>query len=94
VCSGPPEAELRAALEVLLEGSDVNHLSYSQLHKQLEEQFKVGGACKTRKTARQFRHCNTIDRRMGGATCFGLSHAVARLLECTATLATLLSGQQ
>lgn len=37
----PPESELRAALEELLQGADMTTVSYSQLHKQLEAKFKV-----------------------------------------------------
>jgi hypothetical protein len=41
VPAGPSESELRAALETLLEAADLSTLSYSQLHKQLEEKFAV-----------------------------------------------------
>lgn len=41
VCAGPSESELRAALESMLEGADMTAVSYSQLHKKLEEKFNV-----------------------------------------------------
>mgnify|MGYP001807616091 CR=1 FL=1 len=43
--AGPSESELRAALETLLEAADLSTLSYSQLHKQLEEKFAVSDIC-------------------------------------------------
>lgn len=41
--AGPSDAELRTALEGLLDGADLTALSYSQLHKQLEEKYQVRG---------------------------------------------------
>jgi hypothetical protein len=38
----PAESELRAELLVMLQGVDLQTVSYKQLHQQLEEKFKVG----------------------------------------------------
>jgi hypothetical protein len=37
----PGDGELRSALLVLLQGVDLQTVSYKQLHQQLEEKFKV-----------------------------------------------------
>jgi hypothetical protein len=37
----PVESELRAELLVLLQGVDLQTVSYKQLHAQLEDKFKV-----------------------------------------------------
>lgn len=41
VAAVPSQSVLRCALEALLEGADMTEVSYSQLHRQLEAQFKV-----------------------------------------------------
>lgn len=41
VSAAPSQPVLRSALEALLEGADMATVTYSELHKQLEAQFKV-----------------------------------------------------
>lgn len=69
---GPSEEELRVALEALLEEADMTAVSYSQLHKQLEERFDVSDVscfCADMHNRQHAFGSETVVRSSGVSTC-------------------------